>query len=119
MATTTMTAGAAATAQPTASNRPGLPIRALALTPLWLLVVVFAGSPLTFQTMFAARPDFYGAPWGLVVEAAALLWMVVGVFAIWNAKSKLVESLALLMFTIPATVVVVFTPAVILALQNQ
>jgi hypothetical protein len=119
MATTTMTAGAAATAQAAATNQPGLPIRVLALMPLWLLVVVFAGSPFTFQIMFAARPDIYGAPWGVVVEAAAMLWMVVGVFAIWNARSKLVESLGLLMFTIPATVVVVFTPAVILALQNQ
>ena len=101
-----------------ASARPGLPSRLFALMPLWVLLILSAFSPISLQAISMAPPDFNGVPLGLIVEGAALLWMLAGLVVIWAAASRLTESLALLAFTIPATVVVVFTPAVILVLQN-
>lgn len=102
----------------TGSVRPGLASRIFALTPLWVLLVVAAFSPDFVPAMGAKPHDMLGIPLALLFEVAAMLWMVMGVVVILNAESRLLESLALTVFTIPATVVVVVTPAVISILQN-
>ena len=100
------------------SVRPGLPSRMLALTPFWVLMVVAAFSP-DFLPAMGTRPlDMLGIPLALLLEVAAMLWMFVGVVVILNTESRLLESLALTVFTIPATVVVVVTPAAIAVLQG-
>lgn len=98
--------------------RPGLPSRILALTPLWVLLVVSAFSPDFLPAMSAEPLDTLGIPLALLVELAAVLWMIVGVVVILNAESRVLESLALTVFTIPATVVVVVTPAAITMLST-
>lgn len=98
--------------------RPGMPSRILALTPLWVLLIVSAFSPDFLPAMGAKSLDTFGIPLASLVEVGAMLWMIVGVVVILNAESRLLESLALTTFTIPATVVVVVTPVVITVLQN-
>jgi hypothetical protein len=44
--------------------------------------------------------------------------MLIGVVAIWDARSRAVELASLLVFTIPATIVTIFWPAIILIVQN-
>lgn len=112
MATSVMQSDAAA------SIRPGRPSRILALMPLWLLVIVAAFSPAFLQALDAKPPDILGVPLATVVDVAALVWMAVGLVVIWSARSRVVESIALTVFTIPATVVVVLTPVVIAVAQS-
>jgi hypothetical protein len=95
------------------SLHPGLPSRLLALTPLWVLLVVSAFSPEFLPAMSATPLETLGIPLAAAVEVAAMLWMFIGVVVILNAESRLFESLALTVFTIPAAVVAVVTPAVI------
>lgn len=90
---------------------PGLTSLALALTPMWVLLLLSALSPELVRALGAGTPAIAGIPLPLVVELAALAWMLIGVVVIRNASSRLVESLALTLFTIPATIVVVVTPA--------
>ena len=100
------------------SVRAGLPSRILALTPLWVLLVVAGFSPDFVPAIGATPPDTFGVPLALTLEVGALLWMFIGVVVILNAGSRLLESLALTVFTIPATVVVVVTPVVIAVLTE-
>ena len=98
--------------------RPGRLSRFTAFTPLWVLIIASVASPKFFDPLFSKPPDWLGIPLGVVVEAIAMVWMLMGVVLIWDARSRLVESLALFFFTIPATFLVVFSPAVILIMQN-
>lgn len=98
--------------------RPGPASRTLALTPLWVLLIVSAFSPDFVAAMGANPPATFGIPLGMVIEVAPMLWMFIGVVVILNTESRLLESLALTAFTIPATVVVVVTPVAITALPN-
>ena len=93
------------------SERPGLASLLLALTPVWLLLLLSALTPEFVRALGAGQPGTAGVALPLVVELAALAWMLIGVAVIRNAASRLVESLALTVFTIPATVVVVVLPA--------
>ena len=101
-----------------ASARPGRPSRIFALMPLWVLVIVAAFSSDFLRALDARPPDVLGIPLATVVDIAALAWMAVGLAVIWNAASRVVESIALTIFTIPATVVVVAAPVAIEVLQN-
>ena len=92
--------------------------RITAFTPLWVLIVASVASPTFFGPMFAKPPDWLGIPLGVVMDAIAMVWMLIGVALIWDARSRLVEALVLFWFTIPATLVVVFSPALILIMQN-
>jgi hypothetical protein len=95
-----------------------VPARITAFTPLWVLIVATVASPTYFQPMFAEPPSLLGIPLGVVVDAIAMVWMLIGVVLIWDARSSLVEALVLIFFTFPATLLVVLSPAVILIMQN-
>lgn len=86
--------------------------------PLIVLLVTSFGTPNLSSPMYAAPPDVLDVPLGIVLTAIVMGWMLIGVAIVWTARSRLAESLALVFFTIPATVAVVFGPAVILILQN-
>jgi hypothetical protein len=88
-----------------------------ALAPLWLLLVIAIASS-GFGAVLSPLPDLAGLPLGVVLEVVALVWMLGGVAVVWRAPSALAESIALMVFTIPATVVVVLTPAVIELLRT-
>lgn len=92
--------------------------RITAFTPLWVLIVASVASPTFFDPMFAKPPDWLGIPLGVVIDAIAMVWMLIGVVLVWDARSRVVEVLVLTLFTFPATILVVFSPAVILIMQN-
>lgn len=98
--------------------RPGLVSRIFALTPLWVLLAVPIVSPTYFDPMFGEYPTILGINLGLVVTAVALGWMLIGLGILWNAKTLPVEALVYAVFTIPATMMVIFTPALVLILLN-
>ena len=99
-------------------SRSRVPTRLTAFTPLWVLLVASVASPNFFDPMFAKPPEILGIPFGFVMDAIAMVWTLIGVVLIWDARSRLVELLVLTLFTIPATILVVFSPALILIMQN-
>ena len=99
-------------------SRSRWPTRIAAFTPLWVLIVASMASPTFAKPMFAGPLEWLGIPLGLVMDAMALLWMLIGVVLIWDTRSRLVEGLVLFWFTIPATILIVFSPALILIMQN-
>ena len=106
------------TQPPARSRRESWPSRFFAFTPLWILIIASVASPTFLGPMTSKPPDILGLPLGVVVEGLAMLWMLIGVAMIWDARSRLAESLGFILFTIPATLVVVFTPAVVLITLN-
>jgi hypothetical protein len=98
--------------------RSGILSRALSFLPLAVLVAMTFFAPRFSEPMFGKPPDVLGIPLGVVFQGLAMLWMLWGVLVVWRARSRLVESLGLMLFTIPATVAVVYGPAIILILQN-
>lgn len=91
-----------------------IPLRLIALTPLWFGPVVHLISP----RYFGREPELVGLPQGLVLDAAAALWALTGVAIIWRARSWVVDVLTVLILTIPALALVILGPALILVLQN-
>ena len=91
-----------------------IPLRLIALTPLWFGPVVHLMSPRYFGT----APELLGLPQDLVLAAAAALWAMIGAAIIWRARSWVADALTVLIFTIPALALVILGPAVILVLQN-
>ena len=83
-----------------------------------MLIITTIASPTYFGPLFAKPPDFLGIPFGVVIDAIAMLWMLIGVVLIWDTRSSIVQGLVSFFFTIPATMVVVLSPAVVLILQN-
>ena len=93
------------------SDRPGVASLVLALTPVWVLLLLSALAPEFLRALGAGPPARIGVPLPLAVELAALAWMLIGVVVIRTAASRLLEAVALMVFTIPATVTVVVIPA--------
>ena len=89
----------------------------VALTPLWLLIVMALVSN-AVPVVLSTPPAVASLPLGVVMETIALLWMLGGVAIVWRARSPVLESVALMLFTIPATVLVVFTPTAIEILRT-
>lgn len=89
----------------------------VALTPLWLLIFMALVSD-AVPVVLSRPPAVVSLPLGVVMESIALLWMLAGAAIVWRARSPVAESLALMLFTIPATVLVVFTPTAIEILQT-
>lgn len=117
MSTSVMTPDAVQV-QPSRPSRTGRPSRIFALMPLWVFAIVSALSPEFVRDLGADPPSVLGVPLAIVVELGALAWMLVGLVVIWGAASRVVEALALTVFTIPATVVVVVTPLLVDGMLN-
>ena len=101
-----------------ATQSSRIPVRFAAFTPLWVLIIASVAVPSFSDPIFAKPPDWLGIPLGVVMDAIALVWMLIGVVVIWDARSRLVEALVVTFFTIPATLLVVLSPALILIMQN-
>jgi hypothetical protein len=71
-----------------------------------------------YDPVFAKPPDILGVPLGLVVAGIAMLWMLIGLAMVWRARTRSVEFIALVVFAIPATIVIVLAPPLILIMQN-
>src|SRR4051812_7950896 len=99
-------------AAPLAARRSRTIPIAIALMPIWLLVVTALAST-AFEVVLTDPPAVMAIPLGVVMESIGVLWALIGVALVWRARSPFAKAMALLMFTIPATVVVVAAPAVI------
>jgi hypothetical protein len=55
---------------------------------------------------------------GLALAGLAGLWMLLGVVLIWDARSPVTRTVGFLVFTFPATMLLIFGPAAILIWQN-
>lgn len=95
---------------------PRLIAKVVVLTPLWVLIYTkFAA-----QTFFGSQPPsvFFGLTAGDLMIVLAMFWMLIGVYALWHAKSLFVELVAYLAFTVPAMFAVILGPAIVLIVQN-
>ena len=96
--------------------RPSLVGKLFAFTPLWVLLAVKFGTRGLGTPMHVAEVG--AIPLDLLVPGLALLWMLIGAYALWGVRSLLHELLVFLVFTLPATAALVFGPALVLILQN-
>ena len=103
----------AATSQPSRSRLT----RLVAFTPVWLLLVATLASPTFLGATLTRPPELLGLPLAVFADGLAVVWMLLGVVLVWDSRSRLTESLALLVFTVPATMTIVFAPAAVLILQ--
>jgi hypothetical protein len=98
--------------------RSGWSSRIVAFTPLVVFVLVSLFARTYFGRSVEEPPSIIGIPLGIVVQGLAFFWMLIGVVAVWDARSRAVELVSLLVFTIPATIVTILGPAIILIMQN-
>jgi hypothetical protein len=93
---------------------PAFAVQLVALTPLWLLLVVStvaAGSLPALDGTAAGGAGIAGVPYGTALNALAMGWTLPGLVAVAKVRSSLGQSIAVLVFTIPATILVVLAPA--------
>ena len=86
----------------------------LSTAPMWVLLVAAFDPRGLLLDAARSTPARAGVPVGLVVIVGALLWMATGTLIVRLAPSPLVQALALLVFTIPATVAAFVAPALAL-----
>lgn len=90
-----------------------------AFTPLWIRIYGFFAWQTFFPPMFTDASGPLGMPLSGFVDGLVLLWMSIGVYVLWSARSRLVAAVVYLVFTIPATIALILGPAVVLILQNM
>jgi hypothetical protein len=88
------------------------------LLPLWILVFEAIAFPGFMDPAFANPPAIAGLPAGVILVAAALAVMAIGVEVLRRSSSTRSALVAFLGLTVPAAAVVVATPALILIVQN-
>jgi len=86
----------------------------LGLLPLWILLFGLVAFPVYMEPMFLNPPATLGLPLGVVLVAAALAVMAIGVVALNRASSNRSAQLAFVGLTLPAAIVIVVAPALIL-----
>lgn len=91
----------------------------LSVTPFLIVLAVAADPQARLLGPLEATPTLLGIPADALLGALALLWMAVGSLLVRFARSPLVESLALLAFTVPATVLAVLAPALLVVLVSR
>ena len=88
----------------------------LSLAPFWILLAVAADPHTRLLGPLQPTPMLLGLPADALLGTLTLGWMAAGALVIRSARSPLAESLALLAFTVPATVLAVLAPAVLVVL---
>jgi hypothetical protein len=87
--------------------------------PFILTVALMVLAPGFLDPLFANPPAIAGLPMGVVILFIALAWALFGILVAWGARSNARVIGALLVFTLPAAMVIFLGPALILILQNQ
>ena len=90
----------------------------LSIVPFGILLAVAIDPQARHLASSGSIPALAGLPANAVLGALTLGWMLAGTLLIRYARSPVTESLALLVFTIPATISAVLAPAVILVLAR-
>ena len=88
----------------------------LSIAPFFILLAVAADPQARQLSPLQPMPGLVGLPADALLSAATLAWMTVGALVIRFARSPIGESVALLVFTIPATIAAALAPAVLLVL---
>jgi hypothetical protein len=89
----------------------------IALLPLWGVVFMSLLGDY-YAPVFRSYPSIFGVPAGLLPLAVATMLTVLGAVAIWNARSRKRTILAFALLTLPAAILAVATPAIILIVIN-
>jgi hypothetical protein len=88
------------------------------LLPAWVFLILVAVSPHLMDPILENPPGIVGLPLGILILAAALVVMASGLVVLRRASSVTSMILGFVGLTLPATVVVILAPALVLALQN-
>jgi hypothetical protein len=90
----------------------------LGLLPLWILLFELIAFPKSMDAVFANPPAVAGIPAGVLLIGVALSVMAIGIVALRRASSTGSILISLLGLTVPAAVVMVVAPALILMVQT-
>lgn len=88
------------------------------LVPVWLQLVIAIASPKFSASVFDNPPGIAGLPAGVLLLALAMVWTLIGAVVLHKRRSTAGVIGALLVFVAPATLVVLFGPALVLIIQN-
>jgi hypothetical protein len=102
-----------ARARTSLSIRGVVPRVALGLLPLWLLVYLHFTVPPWFDLLSSNPPAVAGMPAGLLLVAAALVVMGIGVVVLARTSSARSLIVTLLGLTVPAAVVVAIAAVIV------
>jgi hypothetical protein len=89
-----------------------------AFTPLWIRIHAHFAWQTFFPPMFSGVRGPFGIPSDVVFDGLVLIWMSIGGYVLWGARSRLIAAVVCLVFTIPATIALIFGPAIALILEN-
>ena len=92
---------------------------AVALLPLWLVIGFAALAPGFTDPLYSNPPDFLGLPVGVVLLGVAWAWMAVGAWLIVRTTALGWRVAALAFCTLPATALVLLSPAIALIIANN
>ncbi len=101
-------------------ERTGLMRLGYAIASLPFIVILFGAAFAAgfFEPVFANPPEILGLPAGIIVLFLAATWASIAFLAIRETRSGIGIALAVLAFTIPSTIVIILTPAVVLIVLN-
>lgn len=91
---------------------------ALGLLLLWLWVFFLVLAPGFMDPVFSNPPAVLGLPAGVMLVLAALGWMALGVILLRRTSTTVGALIAFLAFTVPATLMILLTPAAVLIIFN-
>ncbi len=86
--------------------------------PVWFLIYVKLNDQGISSPMYGAANDLNTIVAHALIAGLPFLWMLIGVYVLWNARSPLIQGVVYAVFTIPALLGVIFGPATIPILQN-
>lgn len=86
--------------------------------PLWVLIITHFTAPAFFDPLTTRHFRDVEFRLGAAVLAFEMFWMLIGAYVLWGARSVLTQAFVYVVFTIPATAVVLVSPAVVLILHN-
>jgi len=90
----------------------------IVLLPVALALLAAALSPRFFDPMFTGQPSLLGIALTDLVTAGAVGWGFLGGFLVARSRKPWAFPVGLLVFTLPASFVIILGPALILILQN-
>jgi hypothetical protein len=102
-------------------DRPGRAHRVfltVAAAPIAMIVLLAVVAPGYTDPIYANPPSILGLPAGLLLVCGAALWAAAAFVLLLKARSTPVHVLAIVLFTLPATMLVILAPPVILIIEN-
>jgi hypothetical protein len=95
------------------AGRAQLVAQALSLSPLMMLAAVALAPDQVRRALLQPEPGLLGLPVLALILATIVVWTLAGLLVVRHVRSPLAQALALVLFTIPATVAAVVWPLVL------